>query len=48
MKKLLLSVVSVIFINTAVSAVNYNSDPKIFITELVEDSLKITERQKRH
>ena len=41
MKKLLLSVVSVIFINTAVSAVNYNSDPKIFITELVEDSLKI-------
>ena len=41
MKKLLLSIVSVIFINTAVSAVNYNSDPKIFITELVEDSLKI-------
>ena len=41
MKKLLLSLVSVIFINTAVSAVNYNSDPKIFITELVEDSLKI-------
>ena len=40
MKKLILSIVCLILINTSVLAVSYNSDPKIFVNELVNDALK--------
>jgi len=41
MKKLLLSLVSVIVIISTAAAVTYNSDPKIFVEELVQDAIKI-------
>lgn len=41
MRKLFLIVISVIFFCNISSAVTYNSDPKIFITELVGDAIKI-------
>ena len=41
MKKLLLSLVSVIVIISTAAAVTYNSDPKIFIEELVQDAINI-------
>jgi phospholipid transport system substrate-binding protein len=41
MKKLLLSLVSVIIIISTAAAVTYNSDPKIFVEELVQDAIKI-------
>ncbi|MFL2889879.1 MAG: phospholipid-binding protein MlaC [Pelagibacteraceae bacterium] len=41
MKKLFLLTVSVFLIFTSVIAVTYNSDPKIFVTELVNDAIKI-------
>ena len=40
MKKLILSIVCLILINTSVLAVSYNSDLKIFVNELVNDALK--------
>jgi ABC-type transporter MlaC component len=41
MKKLLLSIAAFFLITTSVIAVTYNSDPKIFITEVVNDAIKI-------
>ena len=41
MKKLLLSLVSVIIIISTAAAVTYNSDPKIFVEELVQDAINI-------
>ncbi|MDC0369993.1 ABC transporter substrate-binding protein [Pelagibacteraceae bacterium] len=41
MKKLLLSLVSVIVIISTAAAVTYNSDPKIFIGKLVQDAINI-------
>ena len=40
MKKLFLLVVTIIFFNNSAFSVTYNSNPKIFITELVEDAIK--------
>jgi len=40
MKKLFFLIVSVFLISKVVFAVTYNSDPKIFITELVNDAIK--------
>jgi phospholipid transport system substrate-binding protein len=39
MRKLLLLIVSVLLISTSLNAVTYNSDPKIFITELLNDAI---------
>lgn len=41
MKRFLLLIVSVFLITNAVNAVEYNSDPKTFITELIDDAVKI-------
>jgi phospholipid transport system substrate-binding protein len=41
MRKLFLIVISVIFFCNISLAVTYNSDPKIFVTELVGDAVKI-------
>ena len=41
MKKILILIFSIIFFSTASNAVTYNSDPKIFISELVEDAIKV-------
>ena len=41
MKKLIILTFSIIFFTTASYAVTYNSDPKIFINELVDDVIKI-------
>ena len=41
MKKFLLLIVSVFLITNVVNTVEYNSDPKIFITELIDDAVKI-------
>ena len=41
MKKLLLSLVLVIAFISSSNAVTYNSDPKIFIEELVQDAIKV-------
>ena len=41
MKKLIILTFSIIFFTTASYAVTYNSDPKIFINELVDDAIKI-------
>ena len=46
MKKLLLSLVSVIIIISTAAAVTYNSDPKIFVEELVQDAIKILKSKK--
>ena len=40
MKRLFLIIV-LIFLTSSANTVTYNSDPKIFITELVDDALKI-------
>tara|TARA_B100001996_G_scaffold363917_1_gene332537 strand:- start:426 stop:1025 length:600 start_codon:yes stop_codon:yes gene_type:complete len=40
MKRFLLLIVSVFLITNTVNAVKYNSDPKIFIAELVDDAVK--------
>jgi phospholipid transport system substrate-binding protein len=40
MKKILLSLIIFLFITENSFAVTYNSDPKIFITELVNDAIK--------
>ena len=40
MKKLILLIVSVFFFTNTVNAVTYNSNPEIFITELVNDAIK--------
>ncbi len=40
MKKLLIVIVSVFLVGSSVFAVTYNSNPKIFITELVGDAMK--------
>jgi len=40
MKKLILLIVSVFFFTNTINAVTYNSNPKIFITELVNDAIK--------
>ncbi len=53
MKKLFLLVVTIIFLNNSAFSVTYNSNPKIFITELVEDAIKtlsdksITDEEKK-
>ena len=53
MKKLFLLVVTIIFFNNLAFSVTYNSNPKIFITELVGDAIKtlsdksITDEEKR-
>lgn len=41
MKKLFLIIISIIIISPSSFAVTYNSDPKIFVTELVDDAIKI-------
>ena len=41
MKKLILLIVSFCVISSSAISVTYNSDPKIFVTELVEDAIKI-------
>ena len=41
MKKILILIFSITFFSTVSNAVTYNSDPKIFISELVEDALKV-------
>ena len=41
MKRFLLLIVSVFLITNVVNTVEYNSDPKIFITELIGDAVKI-------
>jgi len=41
MKRFLLLIVSVFLITNVVNTVEYNSDPKIFITELIDDAVKI-------
>ena len=41
MKKLFLLVVSVFVIFNSAIALTYNSDPKIFVTELVNDAIKV-------
>ena len=41
MRKLFLIVISFIFFCNISLAVTYNSDPKIFVTELVGDAVKI-------
>ena len=40
MKRLFLIIV-LIFLTSSAKTVTYNSDPKIFVTELVDDALKI-------
>ena len=40
MKKLLLSIVSILLITTNLNAVTYNSEPKIFVEELLNDAIK--------
>ena len=40
MKRLLLSVVAVILLISNSYGVTYNSNPKIFISELVDDAIK--------
>ena len=40
MKRLFLIIV-LIFLTSSANTVTYNSDPKIFVTELVDDALKI-------
>ncbi len=53
MKKLFLLIVTIIFFNNSAFSVTYNSNPKIFITELVEDAIKtlsdksITDEEKK-
>ena len=53
MKKLFLLVATIIFLNNSAFSVTYNSNPKIFISELVEDAIKtlsdksITDEEKR-
>ena len=53
MKKLFLLIVTIIFFNNSAFSVTYNSNPKIFITELVGDAIKtlsdksITDEEKR-
>ncbi len=52
MKKLFFVIVSVFLISKIAFAVTYNSDPKIFVTELIDDAIKtlsdksITEQKK--
>ncbi len=41
MRKLFLIIISIIIISPSSFAVTYNSDPKIFVTELVDDAIKI-------
>jgi len=41
MKKILILIFSITFFSTVSNAVTYNSDPKIFISELVEDAIKV-------
>jgi phospholipid transport system substrate-binding protein len=41
MKRLILLIVSLCVISSSAISVSYNSDPKIFVTELVEDAIKI-------
>jgi len=41
MKRLFAIAISALILSTNVNAVSYNSDPKIFITELVGDAIKI-------
>jgi phospholipid transport system substrate-binding protein len=41
MKKFLLSIVSIFIIVSSANAVTYNSDPKIFVQELVQDAINI-------
>ena len=41
MKRLLLLVVSIIFFSASTFAVTYNSDPKNFVEELVNDAIKV-------
>ena len=40
MKKQILSLIIALFFFNNVNAITYNSDPKIFITELIEDAIK--------
>jgi phospholipid transport system substrate-binding protein len=46
MKRLFAIAISVLILSTNVNAVSYNSDPKIFITELVGDAIKILSDKK--
>ena len=41
MKRLFFLIVLIFLVSVNSHSVSYNSDPKIFITELVEDSIKI-------
>ena len=41
MKRSFIIILSIFLVNTSVSSVTYNSEPKIFITELVNDATKI-------
>jgi|TARA_B110000211_G_C13966594_1_gene503051 phospholipid transport system substrate-binding protein len=46
MKRLFAIAISALILTTSVNAVSYNSDPKIFITELVGDAIKILSDKK--
>ena len=46
MKRLFAIAISALILSTNVNAVSYNSDPKIFITELVGDAIKILSDKK--
>ena len=46
MKRLSAIAISALILTTSVNAVSYNSDPKIFITELVGDAIKILSDKK--
>ena len=41
MRRLLISIIIIFLTYSSTNAITYNSDPKIFITELVSDALKI-------
>ena len=46
MKRLFAIAITALILTTSVNAVSYNSDPKIFITELVGDAIKILSDKK--
>ena len=40
MKKLFLSLVLILFFSSSVQSVTYNSNPEIFVNELIQDAIK--------